>query len=325
MTREIPDGVVTMMVTPMTEDGEINFDAFYDEMDWCAKQGSQGIVVTPSIGECAVLTDSERMECLETCKGYMQEQHPGLFTIATIATTNTPATQYYAGYAKSLGYDAGQLNPPYYWVPDDEEVYRYYNEVAEVGLPLVVCNNPRLSKFNIKPKLMARLAKIPGVIAIKAVKTDRHVDLEPLFYETRIANPKVKIYTTFRVFATGLALRSNGGFINVFAVPFCMDMWNLYRTGHGHDDDALVKIIQIMLNDAFPICGKDNSRHIGTAKMAASVVTGIDMGPPRKPYLLPEAKFENHMRLYFRALYRVLSSKQLSTLKNLECISRTAR
>jgi len=304
--REIPDGVISMMVTPMHENEDVNFQSFYEEMDWCAAQGAQGVVVNPSIGEFATLSERERQECLETCAEYLHDELPHLFRIATIAATGTKHAKFYAKLAKDLGYEAGQINPPYYWVPDDQEVYRYYSEVAEVGLPLVVYNNPRLSKFDIKPKLMARLARIPGVVAIKEVKTDRHVDLEPLFYEVRNANPHVKIYTTFRVFTTGLALGSNGGFINVFATPFCVKMFDMFQNGQTLADHDYMEKIQTMLNEVFPRGGEDNKRHIGTTKMAASVVTGIDMGPPRAPYMLPEPKYENELREKLPELYELI-------------------
>lgn len=304
--REIPDGVISMMVTPMHDNEQVNFPIFYEEMKWCSAQYARGVVVTPSIGEFANLTEEERMQCLETCAKYLTEELPHLFRIATIAATSTKGAKFYAQCAKDLDYEAGQINPPYYWVPDDEEVYRYYVEVAEVGLPIVVYNNPRLSKFDIKPKLMARLAKIPGVIAIKEVKTDRHVDLEPLFQEVKAANENVKMYTTFRVFTTGIALGSNGGFINVFAVPFCVEMWRLLKKTKMPYYYNKAERIQTLLNEVFPRGGEDNKRHIGTTKMAASVVTDINMGPPRAPYMLPDPKYKKELCEKLPELYELI-------------------
>ncbi len=296
--REIPDGVISMMVTPtFNKDNaereevkeDFNFPAFHQEMEWCAKQGAKGVVVTPSVGEFATLSEWERIECLEACAKYLLEELPDLFRVAMIAATSTVAARYYAKYALELGYDAGQINPPYYWIQNEETLYRHYAEVAEVGLPLVIYNNPRLSKFDIKPKLMARLAKIPGVIAVKEVKTDGHVDLEPLIAEVRAANPSVKIYTTYRAFMYGIILGANGAFANVQTTPFCRKMWELaaadphWTKGHLEDMSA----IHIAMNNTFPRGGEDNPYHVATTKLYASLVTGIDMGSARRPDAFP--------------------------------------
>jgi len=310
--REIPDGVISMMVTPMHENEDINFETFYEEIEWCAAQGAKGVVVTPSIGEFATLTRQERIECLETCAEYLQEELPDLFRIAMIAATSTAAAKYYAKCALELGYDAGQINPPSYWVPGEENVYRHYAKVAEVSLPLVVYNNPRLSKFDIKPKLMARLAKLPGVIAVKEVKTDSHVDLEPLFDQVRAANPAVKIYTTYRAFMNGLMLGCNGAFANVQTTPFCRTMWELAADDPHWTNGHLGRIIAIQraMNRTFPRGGEDNPHHVATTKLYASLVSGIEMGKAREPDDFPPdfpvEKYERELREKLPELYELI-------------------
>lgn len=300
---KLPDGIIAMLVTPFNQTQGIDFGALRAQIDWCACNGAKGVVVTPSIGEFAVLSEVERIQCFEVCKAHVERHHPNLILIATIASTNSYDTAQYARYAKGAGYDAAQLNPPYYWIPDEEEVYRFYCEVAEIGLPIVVYNNPMLSKFDITARVAGRLADIPGVVAMKEVKTDRHKQLEPLF-ET--LQGRIKIYTTFRAFTTGLWLRSSGGFINAFALPFCVKMWELFEKGDPESFRRMEEI-QNMVNIVFPRGGEDNKRHIGTTKMAVSVVTGINMGSPRAPYLLPDLKFEKILRENLPALYDLCS------------------
>lgn len=310
--REIPDGIISMMVTPMHENEDVNFPAFYEEMDWCAEQGARGVVVTPSIGEFATLYERERIECLETCAEYLKEELPDLFRVAMIAATSTDAAKYYARYALELGYDAGQINPPYYWVPGEENVYQHYAKVAEVGLPLVIYNNPRLSKFDIKPKLMARLAKLPGVVAIKEVKTDSHVDLEPLFDQVRAANPVVKIYTTYRAFMNGIILGCNGAFANVQTTPFCRTMWELATADPHWTKGHLLRIgaIQRAMNRIFPRGGEDNPHHVATTKLYASLVSGIEMGNAREPDAFPAdfpvEKYTKQLRVKLPELYELI-------------------
>ncbi len=280
-------GIYAMLVTPFNQAEEVDHEALRAEIDWCAEQGVDGVVATPSIGEFACLSNSERWKCFEVVSEQVSK-HSGMQKIGTIAGPCSREVVEHARVCKELGYAAAQLIPPYYWVPDEDEVYRHYQIAAETGLPIVVYHNPALSKFFMQREFVGRLADIPGIVGMKEVKTDRQRELEPLF--NTIAG-RIPIFTTFRVFTTGLILGSSGGFINAFAVPACMKMWRLFNEGGERVDRQRLEAIQNMVNEVFPRGGEDNKRHIGTTKMATSAVSGINMGPPRAPYLLPEERF----------------------------------
>ncbi|MCB0311286.1 MAG: dihydrodipicolinate synthase family protein [Bdellovibrionales bacterium] len=273
-------GIYAMLVTPFDSREEIDYGALRAEVDWCADQGAQGVVATPSIGEFACLTNEERWKCFEVVSQQC-DKHPGLQKIATVAGTHTREVSQHCKVALELGYHAAQLIPPYYWVPDEDEVYRHFQLAAETGLPIVVYHNPRLSKFHMSREFIGRLCEIPGLIALKEVLTDRHVQLEPLY---QIVDNRLSIFHTFRVFTTGLTLGSAGGFINVFALPATIKMWQLFNEKR---EPQRMELIQNKINEVFMRGGEDNKRHIGTTKMCSSLVTGIDMGTPRSPYLLP--------------------------------------
>jgi dihydrodipicolinate synthase/N-acetylneuraminate lyase len=153
--------------------------------------------------------------------------------------------------------------------------------VAETGdLPVVVYHNPALSKFTMSPRFQGRLAAIPNVVAIKEVVTDLQ-HLEALYDEV---GGRIAIYNTFRALMTGYLLGAAGGFINVFAVPACVALARAFAGG----DVARAQEIQRRLNRCFPRGGEEALGHLGTTKVTASVVTGIDMGPARPPYMAPE-------------------------------------
>ncbi|MBI4458658.1 MAG: dihydrodipicolinate synthase family protein [Acidobacteria bacterium] len=298
----LPDGVYAMLVTPFDKNEQIDFGALAAEVRWCIQQGAAGIVVTPSIGEFACLTNEERWKCFEACFQTAREHAPaGFRTVAMTGATCTREMVQHAEVARKIGYDAAQLIAPYYWVPDEEEVFDYYRAAVATGLPVVVYHNPRLSKFKMSRAFLGRLARLEGVVAIKEVETDRHVELEPLFRQ--VEGTGVKIFTTFRAFLDGYLLGSAGGFINVFALPGCLKLWEVLRSGDYRRGSAL----QTMINEAFPRGGEDNKKHIGTTKMSASVVTGINMGAPRSPYRLPSPEFEERLRAFLPTLQEMLS------------------
>lgn len=296
----LPDGVYAMLVTPFNQREDIDFEALRAEVAWCAREGAQGIVVAPSIGEFACLTVQERWRCFEVCYEEAAKIGPHFKTIAMTAATHTREMREHADMAQTIGYDAAQLIAPYYWIPDEAEVLDYYKAACDTGLPVVVYHNPRLSKFKMSRKFIAELAKLDGVIGIKEVETDRHVELEPLFKEvgevnehrTRQNKTYVKIFTTFRAFFDGYMLGSGGGFINIFAVPACLALWKACRDGKFCTASAL----QTRINETFPRGNEANKRHIGTTKVAASIVTGIPMGSPRHPYQLPSVDVEALLR-----------------------------
>ncbi len=277
--KPLRDGVYAMLVTPMHHDGAINYEALRAEVRWAVEHGAVGVVVTPSIGEFACLDDDERWKCFSVCADEAS-QHHDLIAIAMTSDTCTKKVREHTVRAIDYGYDAAQLIPPYYWIPDDDEVFQHYEIAAEWALPVVVYHNPHLSKVEMSVSLLERIAKIPNVVAMKEVKTDRQMRLEPLFATLK---ERIKLFLTYRAFTTGLLLGSNGGFANIQSLPFCVKMYEFWKNGERDRAEA----IQNLLNEVLPRGGESNRRHIGTNKFAATLVTGIDMGRPRDPYKLP--------------------------------------
>lgn len=286
----LPDGIYAMLVTPLDTKQRVNYGALQKELEWCADQGANGAVVTPSIGEFACLHDAERWECFYVCAEFAKHHLSRSFRlIAGTADTCTEKMLSHAERAKNCGYHAMQLNAPYYWGIEEDQVWRYYESAVKTGLPVVVYNNPRLSKFEMSRKFLGELSKLEGVVSIKETKTDPHVDLEPLF---EAVNPvDAKIFTTFRVFFDGYMLHSNGGFINVFALPSIIKLWKLLNRANSREDFFKARKLQTFINFVFPRGSEGNKYHIATTKAAASLVTGIPMGTPRSPY---EANLENY-------------------------------
>lgn len=280
--KPLMKGVYAMLVTPMRADGSVDFTALRAETAWAVRYGAVGVVVTPSIGEFACVEDSERWACFRECAKVLQG-YSNVIKIAMTADTCTHKVLEHTARALDYCYDAAQLIPPYYWIPDDDEVFTHYELAAEMGLPLVVYHNPMLSKVEMSIPLLERLAKIPGVVAMKEVKTDRQVRLEPLFSALK---GKLDVFVTYRAFTTGMLLGASGGFANIQSLPFVVKMYDLWQKGEREHAEA----IQNLLNEVLPRGGEGNKRHIGTNKLAASIVTGIDMGSPRAPYGLPNVE-----------------------------------
>jgi dihydrodipicolinate synthase/N-acetylneuraminate lyase len=287
---KLVSGIIAMLVTPFasTADYALNEDALRDQTRWALENGAEGLVAAPSIGEFLHLSEAERTRVFEITIEEARRR-PGVSAVAMTSGATTLETLRYARIAARLGYDAQQVIPPYYWRCGELEVERHYRMVADAGdLPVVIYHNPALSKFTITPKFAARLAAIPNIVAIKEVLTDLQ-HLEALYDEIAA---RIEIYNTFRALLTGLMLGAAGGFINIFAVPASAALLKAFRTG----DLARAEEIQRRLNRCFPRGGEETLGHLGTTKLTASVVTGIEMGPARPPYLAPDDAAERLKR-----------------------------
>ncbi len=274
-------GIIAMLVTPFSAgDYRLNEEALRREVRWALDHGAAGVVAAPSIGEFLHMNEAERARVFEIVLEEARKR-PAISAVAMTSGATTLETLHYARVAAKLGYDAQQVIPPYYWRCGEAEVERHYRMVAEAGdLPLVVYHNPALSKFTIAPKFAGRLAAIQGVTAFKEVLTDLQ-HLEELYDQVR---DRADIYNTFRALLAGLMLGAAGGFINIFAVPAAVALLNAFKAG----DLSRAEEIQRRLNRCFPRGGEETLGHLGTTKVTASVVTGIEMGPARPPYMAPD-------------------------------------
>jgi N-acetylneuraminate lyase len=290
-------GIHAMLVTPFSADYRLNEEALRKEVRWALDNGAEGIVATPSIGEFLHLSEAERTRAFEVTLEEARRR-PNVPLTAMTSGATTLETLKYAKIAARLGYDAQQVIPPYYWRCGEAEVERHYRMVAEAGdLPVVIYHNPALSKFTITPKFAAKLATIPGIVAMKEVLTDLQ-HLEELYDQI---GGRVDIFNTFRALLAGLMLGAAGGFINIFAVPASAALLKAFRAG----DIARAEEIQRRLNRCFPRGGEEALGHLGTTKVTASVTTGIDMGPARPPYMAPEDAAER-LRKRLPALQEVI-------------------
>ena len=88
-------------------------------------------------------------------------------------------------------------------------------------------------------------------------------------------------------------------------------MWRLWEKAHKEnslDTWERIEAIQNMTNEVFPRGGEDNQRHIGSTKQAATIVTGIDMGKPRFPYMFPEEDFSKKLKETLPKLRKLIKS-----------------
>jgi 4-hydroxy-tetrahydrodipicolinate synthase len=169
-------GAITALVTPF-KDGTVDYGALRGIVDWQVAEGVHGFMVCGTTGENPALTADE---CVEIAKVVKQHAR-GLPVIAGI---NSPSTSGAVELARRLkgvnggvygnsyggidgGIDGLLVAPPQFNRPSVEGLYRHYQEIASVGLPVVVYNIPQRGVINMSAELICRIARISGVTGLK--------------------------------------------------------------------------------------------------------------------------------------------------------------
>lgn len=162
-------GIYVAIVTPFTDSFEVDYGRLHEHADWLIKQGVHGLVPVGTCGEYASLTDAERAKVVETV---IQAAAGRVPVIVGTASPSTRQAVYWARHAKESGASAIMALPPINYKPTREEVVRYYEALSDVGLPIVIYNNPFDTGTDLTPDFLAELSKIDNVVAVKEFSGD---------------------------------------------------------------------------------------------------------------------------------------------------------
>lgn len=158
-------GSLVVMVTPFKKDYSLDEEGLRYNTRFLIKNGVHALHPTGSTGEFFSLTPEEHKKVIKTVVDEAEGKVP---VVPGTSHSGTKLTVELSKYAEDAGADGVMVLPPYYIHPDVEGVYEHYKRVAEsVHIGIVVYSNPWTSKVHITPELMAKLAEIPNIVAIK--------------------------------------------------------------------------------------------------------------------------------------------------------------
>ena len=157
-------GVYTALITPF-KNGTIDEEGLGRLIEFQLQGGVDGIVPCGTTGEASTLSYEEHERVIELTVKFVNGKIP---VIAGTGSNSTLETVELTAKAKKLGTDMVLLVAPYYNRPTQEGLYGHFKKVAEnVDIPIVLYNIPTRTGVNMLPELVARLAEIPNVVAIK--------------------------------------------------------------------------------------------------------------------------------------------------------------
>jgi 4-hydroxy-tetrahydrodipicolinate synthase len=154
-----------VMVTPFTEDEQLDEKGFRENMDWYIAEGIHGVICLGSTGEFANLSVEERRRLIELTVDQVKGRVP---IIAGTAANSTRETIAMTKYAEEAGADAALIVAPFYGLPTQDDLYGHYKAISEnVSIPIMVYNNPGFSGVDMLPPLIERLAALDNILYIK--------------------------------------------------------------------------------------------------------------------------------------------------------------
>jgi 4-hydroxy-tetrahydrodipicolinate synthase len=158
-------GSIVALVTPMHEDGSVDFDGLRGLIDWHIAEGTDCIGVVGTTGESPTVSMEENCEVIRVAVSHARGRVP---IMAGTGANSTREAIELTRFAKEVGADCHLSVVPYYNKPSQEGIYQHFKAVAEaVDLPMVLYNVPGRTVADMLPETALRLAQLPGVIGIK--------------------------------------------------------------------------------------------------------------------------------------------------------------
>jgi 4-hydroxy-tetrahydrodipicolinate synthase len=168
-------GILTAILTPFDDAGRVNEDAFVALLRHLLDNGSDGVVVAGSTGEGATLSDAEKLRLFELAVAEAGDAT----VIAGTGSNDTAHTIELTGKAAELGVDGALVVTPYYVKPNRRGCVAHFTAVANAtpSLPIVVYNIPSRCVVDLPNDLLAELAQVENIAAVKQARFD---DIKPI-------------------------------------------------------------------------------------------------------------------------------------------------
>jgi 4-hydroxy-tetrahydrodipicolinate synthase len=158
-------GSIVALVTPMHEDGSVDYEALRRLIDWHIAEGTDCIGVVGTTGESPTVSVDEHCEIIRVAVEHAKGRVP---IMAGAGANSTREAIELTAFCKKVGADCTLQVVPYYNKPSQEGIYQHFKAIAEaVDLPVVLYNVPGRTVADMLPETTLRLAQVPGVVGVK--------------------------------------------------------------------------------------------------------------------------------------------------------------
>ena len=167
-------GAFTAMITPMFDDGSVDFEGFRKNVKFQLEEGIDGLVPLGTTAETPTLDErpgSEEDKIIAIVKeevaAFEKKTGKKIPIVIGAGSNNTKDAVMYCERAKKAGADAALVVTPYYNKPSKEGIFRHFEAVSKVGVPIIVYNIAGRTGLNIPTDVMVRIAELPNIAGVK--------------------------------------------------------------------------------------------------------------------------------------------------------------
>ncbi|MBQ4330991.1 MAG: 4-hydroxy-tetrahydrodipicolinate synthase [Spirochaetaceae bacterium] len=170
-------GAFTALITPMHADGAIDYEGFRSLVRYQLENGITGILPLGTTGETPTLKEVGEEDAIidiavEEVATYRKKQNRDIPLIIGAGSNNTDEAIRYVTRAKNKGADYALVVSPYYNKPSDEGLFRHYEAISKIGIPIIVYNIAGRTGKNISTALLQRIAELPNIAGVKEASGD---------------------------------------------------------------------------------------------------------------------------------------------------------
>ena len=222
-------GSLVALVTPMLDDGSVDYPALRRLIDWHVEEGTACIVVVGTTGESPTVDVAEHCEIIRVAVEHARGRLP---IMAGAGGNSTREAIELTKFAREVGADCTLQVVPYYYKPTQEGMVRHFRAIAEaVDLPVVLYNVPGRTVGDLQHDSVLRLARVPGIVGIKEATGN----LDRAAWLIKQAPPGFSIYSGDDQTAIALMLLGGHGNISVTANVAPRAMADLCRAAMAGD------------------------------------------------------------------------------------------
>lgn len=292
MKKTIFQGSGVAIVTPMNNDGSINYKVFEEIIEFQISNETDSIIVCGTTGESATLNHEEHCKVIQYCVEKVNGRVP---VIAGTGSNDTKYALELSLEAQKLGVDALLSVTPYYNKTSQSGLIKHYNYIADgVDLPIILYNVPSRTGCNIIPETYLELSKHPNIVGIK----EANGDISSVVKTISLCEDNIDIYSGNDEQAIPIMSVGGKGVISVFAnicPKISHDICSKFLNGDIKESNKIQREYYELMSDLFcdvnPIPVK-----------AAMNILGFECGECRMPLdNLNSSNFEklkNAMRKY---------------------------
>lgn len=287
MKNPIFTGAAVAIITPMNQDGSVNYDEFARFIDFQIENGTDAIVICGTTGESSTLKVVEHNAAIKWCVEYVNHRVP---VIAGTGSNSTACAIDISKEACDAGADALLLVTPYYNKTSQRGLIAHYTAIHDAtNLPIILYNVPSRTGLNIAPETAYELSKLPRINGIKEASGN----LEQVEKIKSLCGDELNIWSGNDDQIFDIMERGGKGVISVLSNVAPQETHNIVQKYLDGDKDGskvlmnkYLKLAKAMFVDVNPIPVKE-----------AVALMGFNAGPCR----LPLVEMDDTNKAYVKA------------------------